>query len=64
MYLSHFGLISLDGSVTKLEPGLDFSNYQIAMSQYQSALRLRDKLREDRKKAAAAREEAKTDCKG
>jgi hypothetical protein len=64
MYLSHFGLISLDGSVTKLEPGLNFTNYQIAMAKHQSALRLRDKLRENGKKVAAGREEPKHRCKG
>ncbi len=64
MYLSHFGVISLDGSVTKPEPGLNFSNYQIALSQYQAALRLREKLRENSDKAAARRKATNNDRAG
>ena len=64
MYLSHFGVISLDGSVTKPEPGHTFTNYQIALSHYLAALRLRKKLRENSDKAAARRKATNTDRTG
>jgi len=45
MHLSSFGLILLDGSVNKPEPGLDFANYQIAMMNYGASLALKSRLR-------------------
>lgn len=50
-------MISLDGSVTKPELGLDFSNYQSAMAQYQTTPRLREKVREKHAKADVATSE-------
>ncbi len=52
MHLSHFGVISIDGSVTKPEPGLDFSGYQTALAQYRAALKLKARVQDeaDRKK--------------
>jgi len=44
MLLSSFGLISIDGSVTKLEPGLDFASYQLAMSHYGTAKALQARV--------------------
>jgi hypothetical protein len=44
MHLSSFGVIAIDGSVTKPEPGLDFSGYQAAMAHYQATLKLRKRL--------------------
>lgn len=44
MHLSSFGLISLDGSVTKLEPGLDFASYQTAMANYTATIALKSKV--------------------
>lgn len=44
MHLSSFGVIAIDGSVTKPEPGLDFSGYQTAMAHYQAALKLKERL--------------------
>ncbi len=44
MHLSSFGVIAIDGSVTKPEPGLDFSGYQTAMAHYQATLKLRRRL--------------------
>ena len=46
MHLSSFGLISLNGTVSKPEPGLDFSEYQVALANYSTTLALRSRLRE------------------
>ena len=45
MHLSYFGLITLDGSVNKPEPGLDFASYQVAMAHYSATIALRARLR-------------------
>lgn len=44
MHLSSFGIISLRGSVTKPEPGLDFTAYQRAIANHTTALALRARL--------------------
>jgi hypothetical protein len=44
MHLSNFGMISLDGSVSKPEPGLDFVNYQAAMANYGMTVALQSRL--------------------
>jgi hypothetical protein len=44
MHLSSFGMIALDGSVTKPEPGLDFTGYQTALAHYQTTMKLRERL--------------------
>lgn len=44
MHLSSFGVIAIDGSVTKPEPGLDFTGYQAAMAHYQATMKLRQRL--------------------
>lgn len=44
MHLSSFGLISIKGSVTKLEPGLGFADYQIAMANHSASIALQSRL--------------------
>lgn len=58
MLLSSFGLISIDGSVTKLEPGLDFANYQLAMSHYGAARALQARVETQRLELSAAKQSA------
>jgi hypothetical protein len=48
MLLSSYGLISIDGSVTKLDPGLDFASYQLAMSRYGTTLALQSRVETQR----------------
>ena len=55
MHLSSFGLISLNGSVVKLEPGLDFASYQAAMAHYNATLALKAKMIERNRSRALAR---------
>lgn len=45
MHLSYFGLIALDGTVNKPEPGLDFAGYQLAMAHYSATMALRSRLK-------------------
>ena len=44
MHLSSFGLITLKGSVTKLEPGLGFADYQVAMANHSATIALQSRL--------------------
>jgi len=56
MHLSSFGLITLDGSVTKLEPSQDFDSYQASISRYGTTLALKSRIesRQRRTDEAAA----------
>jgi hypothetical protein len=54
MHLSSFGLILLDGSVNKPEPGLGFAEYQIAMANYGASLALKSRLSKPASTAPAA----------
>ena len=44
MHLSSFGLITLSGSVTKLEPSQDFESYQASISRYGTTLALKSRI--------------------
>lgn len=57
MFLSSYGLISLDGSVTKPEPSQDFDSYQDALQRYWTTLALKKRIeKEQRQTASCSRE--------
>ena len=62
MHLSNFGMISLDGSVSKPEPGLSFVKYQAAMANYGTTVALQSRL-DAKEQAMKAPKKAHTDPK-
>lgn len=44
MHLANFGLISLDGTVRKPEPGADFTGYQNTLTSYQCTQEIAKRL--------------------
>jgi len=56
MHLSSFGLITLNGSVTRLEPSQDFQSYQAAISRYGTALALKSRVEAQQRQEGVAAE--------
>lgn len=60
MHLAHYGLISIDGTARRPEPGADFVAYQKILTNARAMMAIKKRLEAGRKPASKQRRLAKS----
>jgi len=59
MHLAHYGLISIDGTAQRPEPGADFAAYQKILTNARAMMAMKKRIEEGRKRAQQYRHKMK-----